>query len=95
MILEKEDQEVVLASDWFGGRNSWMKSLKMWYANADKTAINAQNKWLLEINPSHPIVKELLDRVKDNPNDETEEYAQMLNEAALINSGYLIIQNNH
>ena len=57
------------------------------YANADKTAMNTQNKRLLEINPSHPIVKELLDRVKDNPDEETEEYAKMLTETALINSG--------
>jgi HSP90 family molecular chaperone len=42
----------------------------------------------LEINPSHPIIKELLERVKDNPDAETEEYAKMLTETALINSGY-------
>lgn len=35
-------------------------------------------------------MKELLERVKDNPDAETEEYAKMLTETALINSGYSI-----
>jgi len=51
--------------------------------------MSAQKK-LLEINPSHPIIKELLERVKDNADAETEEYAKMLTETALINSGYSV-----
>jgi len=42
----------------------------------------------LEINPSHPVIKELLERVKDNIDSETEELARMLVDTALINSGY-------
>lgn len=46
----------------------------------------------LEINPSHPIVKELLERVKesDKTDTETNEMARMLSETAMVNSGYQI-----
>jgi HSP90 family molecular chaperone len=42
----------------------------------------------LEINPSHPAIKELLERVKDEPNQETKDLATLLYEGAMINSGY-------
>lgn len=48
-------------------------------------------KKVLELNPNHPIIKELLDRVKDNDREvdkETEDYAKMLTETAVVNSGY-------
>jgi len=48
----------------------------------------AKAKRNLEINPAHPIIKELLNRVQNNPNKETEEMATLLFEAALLNSGY-------
>jgi len=46
----------------------------------------------LEVNPAHPIIKELLDRIKDNSSGdkETEDMAKMLAETALINSGYSV-----
>jgi len=45
-------------------------------------------KRVLEINPRHPIIKELLERVKEDAGQETAEYATVLYEAALLNSGY-------
>jgi HSP90 family molecular chaperone len=51
------------------------------------------NKKILELNPNHPIVKELLDRVKDSESSvdkDTEDYAKMMTETALVNSGYSI-----
>jgi len=46
---------------------------------------------VFEINPHHPINKEMLERVKDNPDDrDTEEMAILLFETALLNSGYLL-----
>jgi len=44
----------------------------------------------LEINPSHPAIKELFERVKEDPDRETEELAKVLYEGALINSGYTV-----
>merc|ERR1712228_330371 len=44
-----------------------------------------------EINPHHPIIKELLERVKDNPEDaDTAEMSYLLYETALLNSGYIL-----
>ena len=47
---------------------------------------------MLEINPSHPLIKELLERVKesDKTDQETTDMARMLVETAMINSGYQI-----
>jgi len=46
---------------------------------------------LFEINPHHPIIKEMLERVKDNPDDpDTAEMAYLLYETALLNSGYVL-----
>jgi len=45
-------------------------------------------KKILEINPNHPAIKELFDRVKDEPDKETEELARVLFEGSLITSGY-------
>jgi len=46
----------------------------------------------LEINPSHPAIKELFNRVKesDDVSEDTKELGIILYEAALINSGYSI-----
>jgi heat shock protein beta len=44
-------------------------------------------KRVLEINPSHPAIKTLLEKVKDNPDKETEELAKVLFEGSLVNSG--------
>lgn len=42
----------------------------------------------MEVNPAHPIIKELFERVKDDPDKETEDLAKILYEGSLINSGY-------
>jgi len=44
----------------------------------------------LEINTSHPAIKELFERVKDDPDKETEDLATVLFEGALVNSGYAL-----
>ena len=48
---------------------------------------NTGSKKILEINSGHPIMKELLERVKETPDTETEELVRTLTETALINSG--------
>lgn len=49
------------------------------YGKAESAqAVRAQKK-IFEINPHHPIIKEMLERVKDNQDDqETIEMAQVL-----------------
>jgi len=60
------------------------------YSNAERSNPYANSKKILEVNPSHPAIKELLERVKEEPDKETEELAKVLYEGALINSGYSI-----
>lgn len=60
------------------------------YANKERGNPYANTKRKVEINPSHPAIKELFERVKDDPDSETEELAQVLFEGALINSGYVL-----
>lgn len=48
-------------------------------------------KKTLEINPSHPVIKELLARVKEDENStDTTEFANLIYDTALLNSGFLI-----
>ena len=50
-----------------------------------------QSKKIFEINPHHPIIKEMLERVKDNQDDtDTAEMSHLLYNTALLNSGYLL-----
>ena len=44
----------------------------------------------IEINPYHPFIKELLERVKDSPDEDAKESATLLYEIALMNSGYSV-----
>ncbi len=46
-------------------------------------------KKILEINPGHPLIKELLRRVESNTNDQkAKELVELMYEAATIRSGY-------
>merc|ERR1712076_186382 len=48
-------------------------------------------KKALEINPRHPLIKELLRRVEDNPEDKTaKEMAVMMFNTATLRSGYML-----
>lgn len=51
-------------------------------------------KKTLELNPHHPVIKELLNKVKEADGGELEEstieYADLLYNMALLNSGFLI-----
>merc|ERR1711887_215582 len=48
-------------------------------------------KKVLEINPRHPLVKELLRRVEDNPADKTaKDMALMMFNTATLRSGYML-----
>jgi len=47
-------------------------------------------KKVLEINPSHPVIKELLERINDAVDEDTKDLATILYESALLNSGYTL-----
>jgi len=50
----------------------------------------------LEINPRHPLIKELLRRVADSPSDETAKYlTEMMFETATLRSGFQLNDNAH
>lgn len=64
------------------------------FANQEKAASYMLAKKTLEINPHHPVIKELLSRVKGAGSEEVDpevaEYAILLYNTALLNSGFLI-----
>lgn len=64
------------------------------FANQEKAASYMLAKKTLELNPHHPVIKELLSRVKaaggGDVDPEVVDYAQMLYNIALLNSGFLI-----
>ena len=51
-------------------------------------------KKTLELNPHHPVIKEMLSRVRNaedgQVDQETKDYATLLFNIALLNSGFLI-----
>ncbi|KAL5557863.1 hypothetical protein UlMin_034074 [Ulmus minor] len=50
-----------------------------------------RGKRVLEINPRHPIIKELRERVVKNPEDESvKETAQLIYKTALVESGFML-----
>ena len=52
-------------------------------------------KKALEINPRHPLIKELLRRVEDNPGDGVaKEMALMMYNTATLRSGYMLKDTN-
>ena len=87
-----EDPCVVISNEHGHSANMERIGKAQAYANADKGSFYSEQKKILEINPNHPIVKELLERVKDGANAETEELAKLLTETSFINSGYNLQQ---
>jgi heat shock protein beta len=64
------------------------------FANQEKAASHMLAKKTLELNPHHPVIKEMLTRVKGamggEIDDSVKEYAILLYNMALLNSGFLI-----
>jgi HSP90 family molecular chaperone len=64
------------------------------FANQEKAASYMLAKKTLELNPHHPVIKELLTRVKaaagGEVDEETKEIGSILYNIALLNSGFLI-----
>jgi heat shock protein beta len=83
-----EDPCVVVAAE--QGYSARMEGISraQAYASSDKQHPFMSSKRVLEINPAHPVIRELLERVKEGADDETKELATVLYETALLNSGY-------
>jgi HSP90 family molecular chaperone len=63
--------------------------------NKNKNRTNYSPDKILEVNPRHPIIKELLTRVKNDASDETaKQVGELLYETALLTSGFIIEDPN-
>ena len=64
------------------------------FANQDKAASYMLAKKTLELNPHHPVIKQMLSKVKEatdgNVDPDVGEYADLLYNIALLNSGFVI-----
>ena len=63
------------------------------FSNSDKTPSYMLAKKTLELNPSHPVMKKMLNELKENDNELSQassEYADLLFQMAILNSGFLI-----
>lgn len=89
-----DDPCVIVSSEHGYSANMERISKAQAYANPERQNMNSGSKKILEINAGHPIMKELLERVKESPDTETEELVRTLTETALINSGYQL-ENPH
>lgn len=83
-----DDPCVIVSTEY--GQSASMERISKAQAYSNQQNYNQNSKKILEINPNHPAIKELLERVKDDPDKETEEYARVLYEGSLVNSGYLV-----
>uniref|UniRef100_A0A7E4W245 HATPase_c domain-containing protein n=1 Tax=Panagrellus redivivus TaxID=6233 RepID=A0A7E4W245_PANRE len=76
---------------WSGNMERIMKSQAYAKAQDPTQEFYANQKKTFEINPRHPVVKELLRRVESNKEDETALYtAQLLFDTATLRSGYVL-----
>ena len=50
----------------------------------DDRMTQIQTKVIVELNPYHPFIKELLERIKSGPDQDTEEYTKILFEMSLL-----------
>lgn len=65
------------------------------FANQEKAASHMLAKKTLELNPHHPVIKELLQRVKsDEVDEDVKDYGILLYNIGLLNSGFLIENPN-
>lgn len=80
------DPVAVIASE--HGYSASMERLARGQAHANgKQAMWQNMKKVFEINPYHPFVKELLERVKAGADEDTEQIASLLYDVGLMSSG--------
>lgn len=90
-----EDPMLIAASE--HGFSGSMEKIARAQAQAKKDRANNyySMKKILEINPYHPFIRELLERVKTSVDADTEESAKLMVDVALLNSGYLLENTSH
>ncbi|KAL6460238.1 hypothetical protein MHYP_G00319970 [Metynnis hypsauchen] len=77
---------------WSGNMERIMKAQAYQTGKDISTNYYASQKKTLEINPRHPLIKEMLKRVKDNAEDQTaSDLAVVLFETATLRSGYQLV----
>jgi HSP90 family molecular chaperone len=90
-----EDDPVYILTSQYGYSASMEKiNRAQAFANQEKAASYMLAKKTLELNPHHPVIKELLNKVKASAggemNPDVINYADLLYNMALLNSGFLI-----
>merc|ERR1712048_450395 len=83
-----DDPMAVVSSE--NGYSASMERIAKSQAFAQKGKFDSvtQMKKIVEINPYHPFIRELLERVKSEVDQDTEESAKLLYEVSLLNSGF-------
>jgi len=88
---------IVVSSDFGQTANMERIQKAQAFSNPDRGQQNLLGgRKILEINTSHPAIKELLRRIKENPDlqEETKDVADLLYESALLASGYNVEDPN-
>uniref|UniRef100_A0A0K0G540 Glycoprotein 93 (inferred by orthology to a D. melanogaster protein) n=1 Tax=Strongyloides venezuelensis TaxID=75913 RepID=A0A0K0G540_STRVS len=90
--LDKSPSALVASAyGWSGNMERIMKSQAYAKAKDPMSEFYASQKKIFEINPRHPVVKELLRRIESDPADEKAiETAKLLFETATLRSGFMI-----
>nr|XP_039250321.1 endoplasmin-like [Styela clava] len=76
---------------WSGNMERIMKAQAYKSQSDSSSNFYANQKKTLEINPRHPLIKNLLERVEaDNADDQAKSIAQVMFDAAVLRSGYTL-----
>ncbi|CAH2078099.1 unnamed protein product, partial [Thlaspi arvense] len=85
------DTPCVVVTSKFGWSANMERIMQSQTLSDAKKQAYMRGKRVLEINPRHPIIKELKERVASDPEDESvKETAQLMYQTALIESGFIL-----
>ena len=87
-----EDPVVISTSENTYTANMYRISKAQTYSNQQKIPDHYIPKKTLEINPSHPSIKKMLEK-SEFPDKQLEDYAWLLYESALVSSGFLLTED--
>ena len=87
-----QDPVVISTSENTYTANMYRISKAQTYSNQQKIPDHYIPRKTLELNPSHPTIKKLLEKI-ENPSKDLEEYAWVLYESALVSSGFVLTED--